>query len=303
MTSRLRHRVFRPRGVSYRMASIAASALFVVAGLPMSVGAAAPVIVLPAGARDITATALGSQLAEQAQLRLAANGITTELRVVEDDGGYTVAPTDTEFVAVPMTLADGREGTAAMPVTGRQSVRNAGLFGSIQTAAAASPSWAWQQGSCFSRINHTFAYIDHCYQIYKMTNDNSSTLDYFALKHYGTAGPNSPWTLGYAYIHSYRLSGTTAQSWLDWDPNGSWQGGCSTVTLNVTWQAVGLNLNVSRCEQWDVVKQNPAVDLKETWLNPGTRSTRGLGMELAVSVTQGAWPQWVIPADADGGVV
>lgn len=135
-----------------------------------------------------------------------------------------------------------------------------------------------------------------------MSNDNSWTKDYFALKHYATAGPNPPWSVGFAYIQSYRLSGTTAQTWVDWDPKGSWTGSCGSVQLVVVWLGAGLGLNLDRCEQWQVVKQNPTVDLKETWVNPGTRSTRGLGMELAVSVTQGGWPQWVLPADADGGL-
>lgn len=302
MASRLGNRMARPhRHAPYRVVLVASTALFVAASLPFSVGAA-PLMALPPGARDITATALGSRLAQEARVRFAALGITEELRVVEDDSGYTVAPTDTEFVAVPVTHADGSAGTTAMPITAPQPAANTGLFGSIQAAAAAEPAWAIQTGNCFSRINHVYAYIDHCYQIYKMTNDNSSTRDYFALKHYATAGPNSPWTLGYAYIQAYRLSGTTAQTWLDWDPKGSWQGGCSTVSLSISWLGAGLGLNVDRCERWDVVKQNPTVNFKETWLNPGTRSTRGLGFEIAVWVAQGTWPQWVVPADADGGV-
>jgi hypothetical protein len=74
------------------------------------------------------------------------------------------------------------------------------------------------------------------------------------------------------------------------------------VTLQVTWLAASLGLNVQRCEDWDMTKQNPAVDMQVTWAHPGTHSTRGVGMEIAVSVSQGAWPQWVVPADADGSI-
>ncbi len=81
--------------------------LFVVAALlatvaPMSgltMGPAAAALALPAGARDISDTATGKAIIEQAVTRNPRLRDAGRLRAVKDDEGTTVAPADTEFVA------------------------------------------------------------------------------------------------------------------------------------------------------------------------------------------------------------
>ncbi len=103
-------------------------------------------------------------------------------------------------------------------------------------------------------------------------------------------------------VRSYRLSGTTGQNWMAASPGAGSNGNCTEIQLGVVVMAAALILPITRCEQWVVDKKNPAVDLRVDWFGPGTRNMREVGMELAVWVNQGAWPQWVLPADADGGV-
>jgi hypothetical protein len=188
------------------------------------------------------------------------------------------------------------------PVTESQAAASTSLIGLPIQGAAAAPNWNFQHGDCFDRINHAFAWIDHCYQIYKMGQDNSSTRDYWALQHYAYMGNYSPWTLGWGYVRSYRLSGTPAQNWIAASPGSGSNGNCTSITLAVAALGVGLWFPVERCEKWTVTKQNPAVDFKVEWLGPGTRDMRELASEIAVWVNQSStWPQWVVPADADGG--
>jgi hypothetical protein len=213
--------------------------------------------------------------------------------------GSRSRPFDARLVPTTVTLENGQSATALVPVTAPEPNITAGAPAGAEALAAA-PTWNFQIQQCFARISDTWSYIDHCYSLYKMANDGDGAKDYFALQHYSTAGPNPPWTLHDAKIQAIQLAGTPAQTWMDWSPKADFNGNCQSFQLAVLVKAVVLALNVDRCELWDMTKQNPAVNYNVVYWNPGQRSDRELSFEIAVSVAQGAWPQWSIPAESHG---
>lgn len=131
MSPTTRNRLSQPRRhASYRLTLVAASALFVVASMPVQAGVKG-LSALPSGARDITSTALAAKLTSDVRERSAAVATASNLRVIEDDAGYTVAASDTQFEPVQTTLSDGTSATVAMPVTAAQPPATTGFFGTI----------------------------------------------------------------------------------------------------------------------------------------------------------------------------
>jgi hypothetical protein len=272
-------------------------AVFVIASLPVSVSAAQP-SGLPHGASDITKTTQGARLIKEAKARPAFRGFSGEFKAIKDEAGITIAPADAQLVPMTVTLESGASATALVPITAPAPNLKVAASADAQ-ALTASPTWNFQLQQCFARISDTWSYIDHCYALYKMANDGDATRDYFALQHYSTAGPNSPWVLNWAKIQGVAFG--PAQTWMDWSPKADFNGNCQTVNLGVTVKAVGLTLAVDRCDIWDMTKQNPAVNYNIVYFSPGQRNDRELSFEIAVSVAQGAWPQWSIPAETHGG--
>lgn len=281
----------------YLRTRIAVAAVFVIASLPASVSAARP-SGLPHGASDITATAQGARLIKEAKGRPAFRGFAGALKAIKDEAGITIAPADAQLVPMTVTLENGASAIALAPVTAPAANLKLAAPAQVQALTAA-PTWNFQLQQCFARISDTWSYIDHCYALYKMGNDGDATRDYFALQHYSTAGPNTPWVLNWAKIQGVAFG--PAQTWADWSPKADFNGNCQTVNLGVTVKAVGLTLAVDRCDIWDMTKQNPAVNYNIVYFSPGQRQDRELSFEIAVSVAQGAWPQWSIPAETHGG--
>ena len=274
--------------------------------LPVStVSADGPSTSLPAGAVDITTTSWGRQLTSAAAIRYSAYGATSaNLRVIQDAAGVTVAPAGTEFGAVLETLADGTTALSLAPAT--LSDPGPAVSDSSESdgpAPLVSASWSLVGNACFTRISDTWTWLDHCYQMYKLANDGSSTRDYYALQHYATMHPNSPWVGNWAKIRSYPTGGSAAQNWMDWSPRGDYSGGSrTTTTLGISVYVV-LTMQTTMCDQWWIAKSNPAVDFSVEWYRPGTRNNRELACEIAVWVNQGAWPQWYLPAETHGSSI
>ena len=83
-------------------------------------------------------------------------------------------------------------------------------------------------------------------------------------------------------------------------PLQGYNGDCKQVTIGVTAPAGGISTTLNACETWEIAKGNPAVTFALAWIGPGTRSSRGLDYEISVSVPQGGWPQWSLPAETHG---
>ena len=293
----------RPRGSLRVRAAIVAVGLAVGTILPAGgVSAASAALGLPVGVVDITASATGRALASAASSRFARAGVApSQLVVLKDATGITVAPIGTQFVAMESTLADGTTGVTLAPVTPAAPSAVAAGSSGMQMAPLLSGSWGNPVASgCFARITDTWTYMDHCYQMWKESNDGSSTKDWFALRHYGTVFPNSPWVANYAAISSSPTSGSSAQSWADYSPLQGHNGNCTTITVGVNSPVAGISTTISACETWQISKDNPAVNFGLLWSGPGTRSSRGLDYEISVSVPQGGWPQWSLPASTSG---
>lgn len=279
-------------------------------GVPIAAAARSPLVQqLPAGARDITSSATGRQLAAAAESRFVKAGVAASaLVVVKDSIGYTVAPVGTPFASSSVRLSDGTTGveldpeSPAAPTSQTTSLAVAPQGRSLAVSPALAGSWGNPVASaCFSRITDTWTYMDHCYQMWKESNDNSSTRDFFALRHWGTAFPNSPWVLNSASVSSKPTSSSSAQSWSDYSPTSGQSGGsCKTVGVSIDNPVGGLSYSVQMCEEWEIAKGNPAVTFSQYWIGPGTRSSRAVEYMIAVNVVQGGWPQWSLPATTNG---
>ena len=268
-------------------------------GAPGVAAASAPRI--PLGARDVTTSAAGRQLIAAARIRFARAGMPAgALIVVQDSTGYTVAPAGTRFASRHVRLADGTSGIVLDPMTASAPVQ-----APTKVEAHVSPflvgSWGNPvAGGCFSRISDTWSYLDHCYQMWKESNDGSSTRDWFALRHFGTAFPNSPWVVNSAFLSSSPTSSSSAQNWWEYSPLNGHTGSCTTETIGITSPVGGISHSLQVCEEWDIAKGNPTVSFALGWYGPGTRSSRGLDYEISIYVAQGGWPQWSLPATTSG---
>lgn len=289
-----------------RLGTVAIMTLFLATLGPSSVGAAPPTggaSALPGGAMDITGTARGKRLIAKAADRYAANGAKAQpLRAIEDDGGILIAPENTRFGTVEVTLAGGQKGIALAPLTpdapAPQTGARAGDIG-----ASAGPTWTFQGNQCFSRISDTWSWLDHCYYMYRLSNDGNASYDWFALAHYASMKANVPWVMNWARIRAYRHGGS-AQTWADWSPKSDWNGGsCGTISVAVTLPVGGIGISTERCPQlWDFTKSanGTSPDYSLRWIGLGTRATRELTFEIAVRVAQGGWAQWALPAEVHG---
>jgi len=133
---------------------------------------------LPRGATDVSATSTGRDLTEKAVARNPDLKAAGRLRVVRDDAGYLVAPASTRFVALPLELPDGSIGTELAPLTQAPTVAVAlAMQAPGTTALLAERYWSRVASDCFARISDDWAWMDHCYHMFKEINDGSSTYD------------------------------------------------------------------------------------------------------------------------------
>ncbi len=209
-----------------------------------------------------------------------------------DGAGYLVAAADTIFHVSSETDGVLRPATAgaANPLSGFKG-------DTPRQAAAGTSGWNVVANDCFARYSDTWTWMDHCYQDLKLSNDGSSTYDYYTLHHYATVHPNSPWVANSGLINA---QAATSQTWMDWSPRGDRNGNCISASISVSVGGVGASYPVEKCELWDMNKDNPAVNYALLWYGPGCRQDRELAYEIAVRVSQGAWPQWYLGGESHG---
>lgn len=258
---------------------------------------------LPAGGADVSDTAKGRRLMEEAAARNPVLKAAGQLRAVKDDLGYTVAPAETTFISYSIELPDGTMGMELAPLTEFEPPTRAKAedeTGSVLAAAG----WSRIAEKCFARISDGWAWMDHCYHMYKESNDGSSSYDYYALKRFATMGRNDPWRLWNGRIRATR-SGGASQTWVDWSPGSDWSGGsCSTITVSMTSPIAGVSMAVERCpETWDMYKSANGTqpDYHLTWSGNST-GEREVAFVITVRVAQGGTPSWGVPAYVHGGL-
>ncbi len=281
----------------FRLVPIAMSVLLATSLVSSGAAAASTFATTPGSATDISDSALGRSLAQQAADHYARLGVPRQpLRVWRDARGYVIAPLGTEFAPTSVALPDGTATVSSAPTT--SSVRVARM--AAPAATTASGSWSLAGQACFSRITDTWTWLDHCYWMWQLANDGDTTRDWYALEHFATMHPNSPWVGNWAKISSSPTSGSAAQTWADWSPRGDYNQSCHTITVGITSPVGGISFSTNQCEVWDMTKGNPAVTYDLAWIGPGVRQDREVGYQISVSVPQGGWPQWSLPAETHG---
>lgn len=284
-----------------RRVALLVSLMIAAAVVAPAVASAAPTPA-PGGLSDITGTARGLELArEAAEHRVLLGAPSQPLRVLRDEAGYLVVPSDTDLAQVPMTDESGRELVTYAPIVtapvpdGSALARNSAL----------TSSWTQVGSNCYARISDTWSWMDHCTRIYQLSNDGDGSKDYFALQHWATAAANSPWRLWWGKIASSPIvtGSYGAQSWVDWSPRSDYSGNCRPYGLSVSALGFGLGFSTEQCESYHLTKDNPAVNysLQGTWY-VGPNTNRELAYEIAVSVAQGKTVAWTVPAEVHGGL-
>ena len=290
------------------MAHVAVALSLLIAGTVLAPSIAAgrdPDPALPKGASDITDSPKGRKLIKEARERFERQGHKAgELRAVKDGSGVLIVPRKTKLVVYGRTVKDGQDLPLLAPLTADDPAWVTESAGAAELAEAAAASWKWVGNNCFSQTSDTFAVLDHCYTKYKLSNDGSSTSDWYALHRFGTAHPNSPWVLDQARIRAYR-NGGSSQAWADWSPKSNWSGGsCSTTSVGITTPVGGLSYSFDRCPEkitFSKSANGTQPDYTQTWFGMGTRGNREVRFEISVRVTQGGTATWSLPASVIGG--
>jgi hypothetical protein len=254
---------------------------------------------------DVTATAIGRRLADQAAARHSAHGVATrrsDLRVWRvAPGDYVVGRSLPDNLRTGTTVhADGRteswmtyDTEVPTPPTTTAPTAAAGL----QTIA-----WTWRAQACFSRIQNTFGWLDSCYAIHKLTGE-SDPRDFFKLEQYGTVAAKIPGKIYDGWLAAVRTTGSASQAWIDWSPRGSLSGSCVSVPLEVSVLGVGFRASGIMCERWNIFKGAAAGHFKEQWscgcivpFGQPYPNTREIDYLQAVSVANGKVAQWTLSA-------
>jgi len=291
-----------------RMAHAAVALSLLIAGTVLAPGVAIgqdTAQALPTGASDITDTANGKRLIDEAKERFERQGHRAgELRAVRDGSGVLIVPKKSRLVVYDRTVKNGKVLPMLAPLTEDDPLSVTESSGTTELAEAAGPTWSFVGNHCFTQISDTWATLDHCYYKYKLANDGSSTYDWYALNRFGTASNNSPWVLDEAKIRAYRYSGSS-QTWADWTPRSNWSAGsCSTVNIGISTPVGGLSKSFERCPEkvtFTKSANGSQPDYTQTWFGRRTRGNRELNFEIAVRIKQGGTATWTLPAEVHGG--
>ncbi len=166
--------------------------------------------------------------------------------------------------------------------------------GDIMLAAAA--YWSRREGGCFSRKWVDSAWLDSCYEVSRLINDNDSARDFYALEHWATMG-ETQFGLRHAWVNGFRPSGTPAQSWYRWAPTADSSGFCRDVAVSVSVLSAPVGSTFQACEGWDMTKSanGTNVSFKNQWqcncsfMVGGNRAT---AYTITVTVAAGSYPVW-----------
>ena len=261
---------------------------------------------------DITAGARGQQLVDESADRFSSYGVpsaSTDLRAIEFPGGHVVVGPAWLVAGVSVSPTSGRItvivgglGTLSEPRASDPGIPS--RRASSQLAAAGAPYWIQRESGCLASLPVDSAQLDSCYTISQLINDGSAAENFYALRHKGTAYEHGA-GLRRAWISGVRPANTTAQSWIDWSPEQSYDENCHAVPVSVSYAGVGIGTSVQQCEKWyhdkscntcNVYFKNTwdcgcfwGIDAHETYPSP---IARAVAYAILVSVPSGYSPRW-----------
>lgn len=290
-----------------RIVSLAIAAML---AAPSATSAAPPARGEPS---DITATARGRMLAREAAARFIGYGFradAADLAVHEDArGNVLVAPAWLADTAATRVGTGGRL-SATIDVGGSMAARprsavhryGAGRAAAIALAAPPPPYWTTRERACFASIPVDSARFDSCYTIDQLIHDGSTSLNYYTLRHRGTAFESGS-GLRSAWLSAERIAGTTAQSWIEWSPDQNYDENCHSVSVSVGFAGVGIGGSFEQCERWNITKSCNGcnVAFQNTWdcdcwfglsAPPKSSLSRAVAYAVLVSVPSGSSPRW-----------
>jgi hypothetical protein len=254
--------------------------------------------------RDITDTPAGAAAARAATARWSAKGFTGAVDVTVLDlgsDGLLVAPQDAvDLVVTTSDFATESPSMRTSVTVGHQLAAPGGVAmaaeASIQLAAAA--YWSFREGLCFSRKWVDSAWLDSCYEINRLINDNDSSRDFYSLEHWAYIG-ETQFGLRHAWVDGRRASGSQWQSWYRASPGSDSTGFCRDISVTATVLSAQVGSTFEACEGWDMTKSANGADvyMKNQWqcncsfMIGGNRQT---AYTIVVTVPAGKYPRWTL---------
>ena len=194
------------------------------------------------------------------------------------------------------------DGSTSIEVTYNVGFEGGAAVSNVAVAATV-PSWAFLNAACFSRMGSSaLGFLDSCYSIHKLVNETNSN-DFYKLEQYGTLGAGSLTKIYSGWLSAVKASGSSAMSWIDWNPRGSTNGGCQNLTLQV--QALGINFTSPAyfCESTIPTKYDAAGSFKMEWscgcvypFGQPYPNSREIDYLQSVSVANGGSALWTLSA-------
>jgi hypothetical protein len=188
---------------------------------------------------DISGSDRGRNLAVEAADRFQRAGIgisSRNLRVLDlGVAGILIAPADALDVATSLSGLNGDHPAVSGSFTvGHRMAAHEGMaIGAEADTRAAAAYWSRREGNCFSRRWVDSAWIDVCYEVSKLINDNDVRRDFFTLENWAYIG-ETQFGLRHAFINSVRPAGTPWQSWYRASPGSDSTGFCRDISVSVS---------------------------------------------------------------------
>ena len=173
---------------------------------------------------------------------------------------------------------------------------------SLGAASVLGATWSYVSGACFTRLQSAFGWLDSCYQVHKLTNDNDPR-DFYKLEQYGSAGAMVLGKIYSGWLGAVKAASSSAMSWIDWSPRRTVTGGCQSIPLSVSALGVSFSASGIMCERWNVSKYADPGHYREEWscgclptLGQPYPNVREIDYLQVVSVANGKPAIWTLSA-------
>lgn len=255
----------------------------------------------------ITDSSEGEQLAQEAISRWKQNEFCLPCLDIQDievykfaEGDFLIVPSSSEIKVEYTGLKDGSirvEPSVAVGLKSNLQCIEETNERTVSDTQTRSMYWGLWYQNCYTRIENSYGWIDHCILVQKLYGETDPNKDYYNLQHYATAKSKGIYVLKTAYINCWKHEYSSPMQWVDWSPRSDMQVGyCQQYTLGVT--ALGLLASTTQtiCETWDITKYSEAGKFKNTWRGSVRQSEREVAYMIAVSIPQNGEPGWWVQA-------